>query len=184
MKKRWIALLCMMLALMTMMSCGAGNGNTDTTGGSGATSGSYVNTFGDPKNPYFYVWKKGLTDNGEYYMYSIKANAEPNQTVTVFASDLKLVDANGVEYQPKGFIRGMSSTQGADGTVVTRYDISSSMTYNDSEQSVLHLVFEFSTLPEGAVLYYNGEKVSDNSKANEEEAENNSGLDDEGNFIE
>ena len=164
MKKRWIAILCMVLALVTLTSCsscdpaGSSNGTTDTT------KRQTVNTFGDPDNSYFYVWRKGLTEDLQYYQFAIKANSKVGESETVYASEFTLRAPDGTIYNAAGLVSGYS----VDNTTgVTVYELTDSRSYTYNERSLIIVVF--TEHPEGSTFLYKGAEVEDRSSLSEDE---------------
>jgi hypothetical protein len=160
MKKRWIAILCATLALITLTSCASCEGNPNNT--TGTTTTTEPEKPGRPegyKNPYFYIWKTGKTDEGTYKLFTIKANAMPGEYVDLLASDFKMVGPDGTEYAAAGFVASVSYTYDDEGNPISDYDIVQSVFYDDGERSIIYVVFPDHI--ENGKLYHKGEKVLD-----------------------
>ena len=163
MKKRWIAILCAMLALITLTSCASCEGDPNDT--SSTTTTTEPEKPGRPdgyKNPYFYIWKTGETDEGLYKLFTIKANAMPGEYVDLLASDFKMVGPDGTEYAPAGFVGSVSYTYDEDGKPTAEYDIVQSVFYDDGERSIIYVIFNDHV--EGGKLYHKGEAVLDRTE--------------------
>ena len=162
MKKRWLSILCVMLALFTLSSCASCGGNN-----SGTTA-----TTVQPKNPYFYLWIRGMSPDNQYVQLGIKANAEPDKIVELKLSDFTMVGEDGTVYDAIGFLSSYSQSTDDAGNVTYSYEFRSdnTFTYNDSEKTLVPIFFPAAA--KGGTLYHKGAKVLDRSAEYDEQQSN------------